>query len=103
MFPIRTRLTAALTVAGILLTPLHSVAAGEKKVDLAPKDTRAESQKTFDRNLENANKVSAQQKKDAEREAMRDKSHDNRVKTGPNTSVGVDPQKGTVNVRKTTP
>lgn len=97
------RIPVLFMIGGLLLVPLNGLAAGEKKVDLTPKDSRTEAQKTFDRNLQNANKVSAQKKKEADREAMRDRSHDNRLKTGPNTSVGVDPQKGSVNIRKTTP
>lgn len=82
---------------------LQTQAAEEKKIDLKPKDTRSESQKAFDKNADNANKVSARQKQEATAEAMRDKAHDNRIKTGQNTSVGVDPAKSTVNIKKTTP
>jgi hypothetical protein len=77
--------------------------ATNKKVDLNPKDTRTEAQKTVDSNFENAKKVSDRQKQEATKEAMRDKSHDNRVKVNKDTSVGVDPKSGTVNVKKTTP
>jgi hypothetical protein len=37
----------------------------------------------------------------AQHEQMRDHSHDSRLPAGPNTSLGVDPSKGQVNVRRT--
>lgn len=66
------------------------------------KDTRTEAQRTLDRNMENANKVSQRKEEERKREEMRDKTHDNRLKTGKDTSVGFDGDKKTVNVIKTT-
>jgi len=67
------------------------------------KDTRSESQKTFDRNYENAKSVSQRKQKDQQSEEMRDKSHDNRVKVNKDTSVGGQTNPPGVDIRKTTP
>ncbi|MFK4705969.1 hypothetical protein ABIC83_002808 [Roseateles asaccharophilus] len=64
------------------------------------KDTRSEAQRTFDRNMENANKVHQREQEAKKREEMRDKTHDGRLKTGKDTSVSAD--KNGVNVRTTT-
>lgn len=66
-------------------------------------DTRSESQKTFDSNYDNAKRVSERQKQEATKEQMRDKTHDNRLKVGSDTSVGVSTNPPGVNVRKSTP
>ena len=97
------RLPIFITTASLLLVPLCGLAADSKPDLTPPKDTRTEAQKNFDRNLKNANEVSARQQQEKTRETMRDKTHDNRVKTGANTSVGVDPTTNSVNVRKSTP
>ncbi|MFN9470802.1 hypothetical protein [Acidovorax sp.] len=57
--------------------------------------------KEFDKNFKDYQKFSNEEKQRADRERMRDKSHDNRVKVDKNTSVGVG--RDGVNVRKTTP
>ena len=62
-------------------------------------DTRSEAQKTFDSNYKNAKEVSERMQKEATKESMRDKSHDNRIPVGKDKSVGVD--KDGVNIRKT--
>ena len=52
-------------------------------------EDKSESQKTFDKNMENAKQVYDRDTKAKEKEQMRDKTHDNRVKVGKDTSVGV--------------
>lgn len=62
-------------------------------------ETRSEAQKTFDSNYKNAKEISERMQKEATKESMRDKSHDNRIPVGKDTSVGVG--KDGVNIRKT--
>jgi hypothetical protein len=56
-------------------------------------------QQTFDKNLKNANEVKDRQEKAADKESMRDKSHDNRIKIDKDTSIGVGD--GGVSIRTT--
>lgn len=69
--------------------------------DLVQKDTRSEAQKTFDSNKANADRVSKDIADKKKAEAMRDKSHDNRIKVGKDTSVGVGADG--ISVKKTIP
>jgi hypothetical protein len=57
-------------------------------------------QQTFDQNKRNADEVSARLAREREKERLRDKSHDNRLKVGKDTSVGAG--KDGVNIRHTT-
>lgn len=77
---------------------------GGSPVDHSPvKDTRSEGQKTFDRNRANADKLSRDMERERDKEQMRDKSHDGRLKVGDGVSVGgsVDAKNGgaTVDVK----
>lgn len=55
-----------------------------------------------DKNMKNAETVYKQKQKEKQNEELRDKSHDlPRIKVEKNTSVGVDPMKNEVNVKKT--
>lgn len=58
-------------------------------------------QQTFDQNMRNADDVSKRLERERDREQMRDTSHDNRLKINKDTSVGVDPSRGEINVRTT--
>lgn len=55
--------------------------------------------KELDRNIQQMREFSKQEKVRQDREVMRDKSHDYRLKIEPNTSVGAD--ENGVNVRHT--
>ena len=72
------------------------------RIDIQSKDVRNESQKNFDRNMENAKRESERQRQEKNKEAMRDKSHDNRLKVGKDVSIGVDPKVPGMNIKKTT-
>lgn len=54
---------------------------------------------TFERNMENADRVSKEQRETKDREATRDKSHDGRVSVGKDVSLGA--SKDGVNIKKT--
>ncbi len=57
-----------------------------------------------DVNLRNAEAAYERLQEENQKEQLRDKSHDfPRVKVGEDTSIGVDPSKGQINIRKTTP
>ena len=57
-----------------------------------------------DENLRNAEAVYKRLQEEKQKEQLRDKSHDfPRVKVDEDTSIGVDPSKGQINIRKTTP
>lgn len=66
-------------------------------------DSRSESQKTLDRNMADAKRTKDMMEKERVREELRDKNHDNRLMTGKDTSVGVDPSTRGINIRHTTP
>ena len=73
-----------------------------KKVELFPKDTRTHAEKEQARSEAQAKAGYEAVQRQKQAEAMRDKRHDNRVKVGPNTSVGVQGDPAGVNVRTTT-
>jgi hypothetical protein len=58
-------------------------------------------QATVDRNMQNAKEVTEAQQKERDREQMRDKDHDGRLKVSDHTSVGgrIEPGGGSVNVK----
>jgi hypothetical protein len=58
-------------------------------------------QQTFDQNMRNANEVSQRLQQERDRQQMRDTSHDNRLMINKDTSIGVDPAKGQINLRTT--
>ncbi len=63
----------------------------------------SEAQRTMDRNMKNADVVTDSLTNERDAEALRDKSHDGRLKVNDRTSVGVKPENGgaTVNVKVT--
>jgi hypothetical protein len=64
--------------------------------------TPAIAQKNVDKELREMKTFSDKEKARETKEQMRDKSHDApRLRTGKDSSLGVDPQKGQVNGRKT--
>lgn len=74
-----------------------------KRVELSPKDTRTEAQKNFDRNEATARAEYDRRQKEKTAEAMRDKTHDLRLKTGKDTSVGGGLNPPSVDIKKTFP
>jgi hypothetical protein len=72
------------------------------KIDIFPKDERTYSQQEQDRNQREAQKGYEAQKREEQNEIMRDKSHDRRLKTDDDTSIGVDATpEPNVNIRRT--
>jgi hypothetical protein len=72
------------------------------KIDIFPKDERTYSQQEQDRNQREAQKGYEAQQREEQNEIMRDKSHDRRLKTDDDTSIGVDATpEPNVNIRRT--
>jgi len=100
-----TLLIVSVCFTGVMLFSSAAIAA-DKKVDLFPKDTRSESQKSVDRGMSDAKQAHDRQQQDKAREAMRDKTHDGiRYQFNDKTSVGPSYENGVPggNVRITTP
>lgn len=101
--------TISILCAGFFMTVLLSslVHAQDKKVDLFPKDSRSESQKTMDRNMRDAAQTHERLQQEKTREDMRDKTHDGigRVRPNESTSYGAYSKDGVtgVDIKKTTP
>ena len=74
-----------------------------KHVELFPKDTRTVAQKDFARNEAAVRAESDRRQKEKTAEAMRDKTHDLRLKTGKDTSVGGSLNPPSVDIKKTFP
>ncbi len=82
------------TITAAIMTLAFVASGSASKVALA-----GEAQQQFEKGMKEAQKGYKVDQDRKSKEQMRDKRHDNRLKTGKNTSIGVSP-KG-VNVKKT--
>ena len=87
---------AAMLAATLLATPL--AAREPRDVDAFPR-FQARQESNFERNAREFRPAYERQQREQTREAMRDKSHDNRLPVDRNTSVGVD--RNGLNIRRT--
>lgn len=71
----------------------------KEKLDLTVRDTRTE----LDKNMAQAKEGHDRLQKEKEAEAMRDKTHDGRLKVGEKTSIGVQGNPPGVNIKVQTP
>lgn len=99
------RIVLAIIATAIVLAVQATAQAQQsqgKKVDLFPKDTRTHAEREQARSEAQAKAGYEAVQRQKQAEEMRDKRHDNRVKFGPNTSVGAQTDPPGVNVRTTT-
>lgn len=82
---------------------LATMASAQQRKDVDPfkRDDRTSQQRQQDRAEAEVRQAYERQQADRQREQMRDKSHDMRLRIDPNTSVGADPSKGQVDVKRT--
>lgn len=78
---------AAIGLVATLATP--ALAREPREVDLFPR-FQARQESNFERNAREFRPVHERIQAERTREAMRDTTHDNRIRVGRNTSVGVD-------------
>lgn len=81
-------LTSIAAAAFLALGAASAPAQSSSGVDLFPKDTRSHSQREQDRNAADAQKGYEHVERAKAAELMRDKRHDGRLKTSPDSSLG---------------
>jgi hypothetical protein len=74
----------------------------EKQIDLNPRDNRSYAEREQQRGMSEAQRGYEHTQREQQQEKMRDKTHDGRVKIDGNTSVGVDNNPPSINIRKGT-